>query len=318
MLYKTHQKFAQVFGVTGLTVAFSSGMMPTFDAGYGLSDNLLIGAMILVGYSSSTFGGEFPDIDSATSVPARRYPTLRRLFKIFGVNHRGKFSHDFVSLGILFGALLLGAMLLFNLFWSNWVSMILLSCYIIYFYGREVGNELVFFLIKGEDNRKRMRMPAILVSAVAVAFLFMVMGWLPVSSSPSTLLRVSSALKPITYVTIIFVWIGAYSHLFADMLTNEGVYIFWRKISPAKWVMRLNKVPFLIPLLVGGLGWLAGQLIGAVLGLSLGLFMQYMVAKTDLKTGSEYEKVVRRIVKFLLIPMTLLLIYTAFGGVLAW
>lgn len=316
MLYKTHLKFAQLFGVAGLTTAFSSALMPTFDWGYSMSDNILVGTLIVMGYSASTFGGEFPDIDSATSVPARRYPTLRKIFTLFGVNHRGKFSHDYISLAILFGSLLIGAMTVFNLFWSNWLAMVAVASYILYFYGREVGNDIVFKMTKGETQRKRLRKPVILASTAVIAVIFLVMGWLPTTSNPATLLQASSALKPMTYVTIVFAWVGAYSHLFADMLTNEGVYIFWRKISPAKWVMRLNKIPFLLPALITGLGWLIGNIVGAVLGLVLGLFLQYMVAKTDLKTGSPYEKVVRRFVKFLLIPMVLILIYTAFGGVL--
>lgn len=317
MLYKTHKKFAQLFGVAGLATAFSSSLIPTFDWSYGVTDNILVGTLILVGYSASTFGGEFPDIDSATSVPARRYPMLRNLFTLFGVRHRGKFSHDYITIALLFSAILAGAMALFKVFWDNWFVMLGLALYITYFYGREIGNELVFKYVKRDEKRKKLRMPFILVSALGVLIVLILMGWFPLTSNPTSLLRVTSALKPITYVTIIFAWIGAYSHLFADMLTNEGVYIFWHKISPARWVMRLNKIPFLVPVLFTVVGWLLGTYIGASTGLVLGLFLQYMIAKTDLKTGSPYEKVVRRFVKILLIPMTLLLIYTAFGGVLS-
>ena len=315
MLYKTHKKFAQLFGVAGLATAFSSSLIPTFNWSYSMSDNILVGALIVFGYSAATFGGEFPDIDSPTSVPARRYPMLRRIFNAFGVKHRGKFSHSFASLAILFGLILTGAMVAFNYFWSSWLVMLPIALYICYFYGREVGNEVAYFMVKDKNRQKGARRVFSLISAVAMVVIFSVMGWFPVTSNPATLLQATSALKPITYVTIIFAWVGAYSHLFADMLTNEGVYVFYTKISPAKWVMRLNKVPFLIPILLTGLFWFIGGILGGILGVVLGLFLQYMVTKTDLKTGSKYEKLVRRIVKILLIPTTILLIFTAFGGV---
>lgn len=315
MLYQTHKKFAQLFGVTGITYAFSTSLLPTFDWSYGVSDNILVGTLILMAYSASTFGGEFPDIDSATSIPARRYPFLRRVFKMFGIDHRGKFSHDFTSLAILFGSLMLLTWAIFTFFWNSWLAMLLVALYIIYFYGREIGNDLVFKMTRGEDARKRMRMPYIIVSALVVLVLFALMGWFPYSGGATTLLRASSALKPMMYTTVGFAWVGAYSHLFADMLTNEGVYLLWHKLSPARWVMRLNKIPFLIPLILLGLGWVFGDLVGAGIGLVVGLFLQFLIAKTDLKTGSEYEKLVRRLVKVLLVPAVALLIYTAFGGV---
>lgn len=317
MLYKTHKKFAQLFGVVGLTTAFSSALMPTFNWGYSISDNILVGTLIIMGYSAATFGGEFPDIDSPTSVPARRYPTIRRIFNAFGVKHRGKFSHDYISLAILFGTILAGAMVAFNMFWNSWVVMFPIALYILHFYGREVGNELAFHLVKDKKKRKQARTFFNLISMAILGVIFVIMGWFPISSNPSTLLQASSALKPITYVTIVFAWVGAYSHLFADMLTNEGVYLFWRRLSPAKWVMALNKVPFLLPLIITGFSWIVGGIVGAVLGFIMGLFLQYMVAKTDLKTGSKYEQIVRRVVKILLIPTTIILIYTAFGGVLS-
>lgn len=315
MLYKTHKKFAQLFGVVGLTTAFSSALMPTFDWGYSFSDNILVGTLIIMGYSAATFGGEFPDIDSHTSVPARRYPTIRRVFNAFGVKHRGKFSHDYVSLAIFFGLILGGAMLAFNLFWDRWAVMFPIGLYILHFYGREIGNELVFHFIRDGDKRKRMRRVVNLICMAVVGLLFIIMGWFPITSNPATLLQATSALKPITYVTIVFAWVGAYSHLFADMLTNEGVYIFWTRLSPAKWVMAINKVPFLLPLIITGIAWVLGGIIVGIIGFILGLFLQYMVTKTDLKTGSPYEKLVRRFVKLLLIPTTAVLIYTAFGGV---
>lgn len=316
MLYKTHQKFAQLFGVVGLTTAFSSTILPTFTWGYSLSDNVLVGTLVLMGYSASTFGGEFPDIDSPTSVPARRYPLIHKIFRLFGVKHRGKFSHDFTSLAIFFSLLLAGAYTAFSRFWDSRSVMLGIALYLIIFYGREIGNDVAFKLSKNDAGRRRLRLPSILGGSLIVFIFFLFMGWFPVSSSPTSLLKVSSALKPMTYITIIFAWIGAYSHLFADMLTNEGVYIFWHKISPAKWVMRINKIPFLLPLITTGVSYYIGNIIGAIMGFVIGIFLQFMVAKTDLKTGSQYEKVVRRVVRLMLYPAFAILIYTAFGGVL--
>lgn len=316
MLYKTHKKFAQLFGVVGLTSAYASDLLPSFSMGYNISDNVLIGTLILVGYSASTFGGEFPDIDSPTSVPARRYPLIHKIFRLFGVKHRGKFSHDFASIGLFFGALLVLFNFLMNNFWDNQGVMLGLMTYFLIFYGREIGNELAFSLANNEKQRKKLRLVSILGGTILVSVFALMMGWLPLTDNPTTLLKSLNAMKPIINVTVIFAWIGAYSHLFADMLTNEGVYILGQRMSPAKWAMRLNKIPFLIPVLMTALGYFLGQDVGAVAFGAMGIFMQYIIRKTDLKTGSKYEKMVYKIVKIVLIPATAMLVFTAFGGAL--
>lgn len=314
MLYKTHQKFAQLFGVVGLTAAYASDILPTFSTSYNISDNVLIGTLIVMGYSASTFGGEFPDIDSPTSVPARRYPLIHKIFRVFGVKHRGKFSHDYASIALFFSIILVGLNFLMNNFWDNQEVMGVITAYFVMFYGREIGNEIAFSMSNNDRQRKKLRIPSILGGMVIVGVFFLMMGWLPLTSNPTTLLKSMNALKPIVNVTVIFAWIGAYSHLFADMLTNEGVYILGQRISPAKWVMRLNKVPFLIPVIMVGLGFALGGEVGAVASGAMGVFMQYIIAKTDLKTGSDYEKMVYKVVKLVLIPAVAVLIFTAFGG----
>lgn len=60
-------------------------------------------------------------LDSPGSIPARKHYFLQKLFKYGGVKHRGKFSHDFASLGLLFG----GMYLFVDSMFGNLMSFIL-------------------------------------------------------------------------------------------------------------------------------------------------------------------------------------------------
>lgn len=112
MLYPTHKKYGQMFGLVGIGVGASMGLMPSVevvDSGFVeiMGDTLVVLMYAMVAYRASLFGAEFPDIDSPGSIPSQRHPVLQKLFKMFGVKHRGKFSHDFGSLLIFFGMIYL-------------------------------------------------------------------------------------------------------------------------------------------------------------------------------------------------------------------
>lgn len=109
MLYPTHQKYGQVYGLVGASVGATMGLIPSVDYGNGfgnMAGSLIMSVLyVAVCYKASIFGSEFPDIDSPGSIPARKHDLIQKLFKLFHVKHRGKFSHDFASLLIVFGSL---------------------------------------------------------------------------------------------------------------------------------------------------------------------------------------------------------------------
>lgn len=117
MLYPTHKRYGQVFGLTGIAIGASLGLLPVVNISEMNSLGEMSGEIIVSGlfmyacYQGALFGAEFPDIDSPGSIPARKHYFIRQLFKAFQVNHRGKFSHDFISLLILFGGIYLSLLL---------------------------------------------------------------------------------------------------------------------------------------------------------------------------------------------------------------
>lgn len=110
MLYDTHKRYGQVAGLMMLPVAANLGVTEVNgDNGYYFSGDsmlmniLTMGMYIFVALKASMFGAEFPDIDSPESKPASKHKILAFLFKMFGVKHRGKFSHDFLTQTLLWG-----------------------------------------------------------------------------------------------------------------------------------------------------------------------------------------------------------------------
>lgn len=111
MLHPTHHRYGQVFGFGGAAVAATLGYIPTVDLTgnfAGATGSALVALLfILVCYHASVFGSEYPDIDSPGSIPARKHFFLQKMFKLFKVKHRGKYSHDFISLLLTFGSIYL-------------------------------------------------------------------------------------------------------------------------------------------------------------------------------------------------------------------
>lgn len=181
MLYPTHKRYGQAYAFLGIPVMIGLGYFPTVDLSNGIGSSLgnilVVLLYIFIAYKGSLFGAEFPDIDSPGSIPARKHFILQKIFKFFKVKHRGKFSHDFTSLAILFGSLYL-------------------------LVDKGLGLIMEMFLLSGVGNSELTPLIALL-------------------SSDGLIL---SLIK--TY--IIFVWIGAYSHLIADATTKQGVWFLWR------------------------------------------------------------------------------------------
>ena len=108
MLYNTHKKYGQLFGLGALGIAGSVG---TFDE-LGVIGTL---GAVVVAMTASKFGAEFPDIDSKQSKPAQKHKILRSIFEAFGVKHRGRFSHDVVVQTLFWSLILFIANMLMNM-----------------------------------------------------------------------------------------------------------------------------------------------------------------------------------------------------------
>ena len=106
-------RFRQGFGLTGIAVGASFGLLPVVNVSSmnsfsEVSSEIFVSFLFFyVCYLGSLFGAEYPDIDSPGSIPARKHYFIRRLFKLFQVKHRGVYSHDFISLLMTFGGLYL-------------------------------------------------------------------------------------------------------------------------------------------------------------------------------------------------------------------
>ena len=281
------------------------------------------------------FGSEFPDCDSyggkmangevkKGSIPSQKHPLISKIFRTFGVKHRGKFSHDYASLALFFGIIWLGQRyglsFLQNRLSTNFSTGLailfqLIAIALIYWISREVAVKYEFSK-KGRRNKNPIMYYAILLSV----FLLIYLTTTFVGFTSFNIFSATSALKTATFVRtilnilVIFIWVGAYSHLFADMMTNEGVNIFGKRIAPAKMVLKVKKVPFIPVILFGAIGYYLSQMNGMIAGAVIGAVLYIAVIKTDLKTGSAYEDMCYLIVSILCIPAVILAFISVSGG----
>lgn len=322
MLYRTHTRYGQLFGVVGMIYAFSMSLIPALSLSYTGGMNILIMILTYLAYRSSLFGAEFPDIDSPGSVPARKWVIIRRIFSAFDIKHRGKFSHDYISLAVFFGAFYLLGKLASMFLYANDGLTIMVTIGLLFFIGKDIGNVTAFNVIKKRKgvkstllDRKRSRLSFLIgfVFTVVMFFVLKIFGYVPDGSMGGSI-QSSAFVYRVYGVFVVFTWIGAYSHLFADMMTNEGVNIFGKRISPARVVLAFNKIPFLPPLVSAALGYFSGGEVGAVAGLIIGVVIYFMISKTGLRTSSKYEDMCRMIVTYLLVPSVLILVYVMSGG----
>src|SRR5699024_3885995 len=249
------------------------------------------------------FGAEFPDIDSPTSIPRQKHKVIGRIFDIFGVKHRGKYSHDFLSIGLTFA----GIYFLVHIVFERFVQAIVKGnttlgtdaylgvLFFVYVIANMVVDAILWVanLIQNKRmwaivNKKRVVI-SVMISAPLILVLTLtgifdvksVIGNISLEQSLSSAMIIVTSLKIYT----IFSLVGAYSHLFADMLTKDGVSICFVRMTPMAVISKVRKIPilgrFLVPL--------------------------------DPKTGGRWEDVVRYVVTGLCIPASVLAVMVMIG-----
>lgn len=335
MLYRTHQRYGLLSGLLGIPLLVTVGLIPIITMSMRFSDALLVILMLSFSMFGALFGSEFPDCDSyggkmsngeikKGSIPSQKHPMISSIFRTLGVKHRGKFSHDYASLALFFGIIWLaqrfGLEFLQNRLSTNFSTGLailfqLIALILIYWISREVAIKYKFSK-KGKRNKNPLMYYAILLSV----FLLIYLTTTFVGFTSFNIFSATSALKTATFVRtilnilVIFIWIGAYSHLFADMMTNEGVNVFGKRIAPAKMVLKVKKLPFIPVILFGSIGFYLGQINGMISGAVVGIILYIAIIKTDLKTGSAYEDMCYLIVSILCIPALILAFISVSGG----
>src|SRR5699024_2834079 len=109
----------------------------------------------------------------------------------------------------------------------------------------------------------------VLMSFMGIFDLSNVFGNIDMSQAVMSAMIIVTSLK----IFKVFSLVGAYSHLFADMLTKSGVSIFFKRISPMGIVSKFRKLPL-------------GKII----------------VPLEPRTGGRWEKLVRYMVTCLGIP----------------
>lgn len=335
MLYNTHQRFGLLSSLMGIPFFIYLGIIPVLSLSLRFSDFILVSLLLLVSLLSASFGAEFPDCDSyggiikegsrkgevkKGSIPSQKHPFISKIFKFFNVKHRGKFSHDYVSLFFFFGSIFLlqryGLLFLQKLLPNMLVGMIfnILSLLILLWISREIAIKYLF----NKKIRNRNKNMYLLILGGTFIFLFLIT--LSIGYSTLNIFSGVNAYKTAVFcrgilnIFVLFTWIGAYSHLFADMITNEGVNFAGKRISPAKLVIAINKLFFVPAILFGALGFYLNGLNGMYVGIVVGVVVYFSISKTDLKTGSSYEDFCYAVITFLCIPMLIITFLSVTGG----
>lgn len=146
MLYDTHKRYGQVAGIVMLPVAVGAGVMEVGSVelsesfGGGSFVNILtMLAYVFIALKGSVFGAGFPDLDSPGSKPAQNYKLLAKLFRLFGVKHRGKFSHDILTQSVLWGIVYGTVIFVGDVYVVGEVEMFILSVVKVYVFFAYVG-----------------------------------------------------------------------------------------------------------------------------------------------------------------------------------
>lgn len=308
MLYPTHQKYGILFGILAIPVIVATGFLPTVSVDMRPIDILTIIIACFVGIGGAMFGARFPDIDSPTSIPARRHPIIRKIFDFFKVKHRGRYSHDYATIGITFliafllvakgGERLLQGVALGNTYVNYLVY--LLSAGLLFF----IGNDIMDFIIWLGKKFKQKKFAQSVeskrfigsVGVVVLAFaLLLFSGLLSVSgvlagTDLTSALTLTTIMIVVLKVYVLMAWAGAYSHLFADMTTKEGVRFFGLRLAPAQVMLKVKKIP--------------------VIG--------HLLVPTDFKTGSAWEDFNAKVVTLACVPSAFIAILVVFGFDLSW
>lgn len=286
MLYKTHKKFGYTFGFAALTLSFINGWVVSLSQVGRFYEKAMVFIIVYTAIRGAVFGSGFPDIDSPGSVPARHYPFLRRVFKLLNIKHRGPVSHDYVTVTVLFIGAYFGVQKLSLMGLTNHWVMLALTIYVCYNFSRDIMNNVVYKFIKDKKRRKTVLKLSKPIVAVVIYGVFVTLGFIRIGEGSVSLLATSNFVWPILRTWIVFGWVGAMSHLFADMLTNDGVHFLGFDLAPAKIVLLVKKIP--------------------VIG-------KHLIAN-DMKTGSSYEDGWNLIVTVMMVPLFILVIIGMMGG----
>lgn len=304
MLYPTHKKYGILWGLLMIPVTVGVGLIPVITKDMRDGDILLILIAVYMGMRGALFGARFPDIDSPSSIPARRHPYIRKIFEMFRIKHRGKFSHDFVSIGVLFLMLYIlfdrGGVRLMT-FIADGGQLVYSIAYIsVIIFVYMVGLDIVSFfqyIANKTKNKKlwvKLEKRRLLLAGINVLLLMIAMsvgGVVNIFQLLTGAVPLESALMSGTLIVvsfkiyILFAWAGAYSHLFADMTTKSGVSIMGKKLAPAQVILKVRKIPIIGKLLV----------------------------PTEFKTGSGWENFNNKVVTFLCIPALCLALLVLVG-----
>src|SRR5690625_1087091 len=303
MLYPTHKRFGILWGLLAFPIGIFIGTVPVMSLDMTANDIFMIIICCYIGMRGALFGAEFPDIDSHTSIPRKKHPILGKVFDAAGVKHRGKYSHDFFSIGATFVIIYFLAAVIGDQFIQSVATGNSLAGYLAYMgllvFVWITDISMVDFILWIANMIKNKKMWAIVnanrikIGGVIGVFLMMILFVSGVLSLKAMLGGVElrqSLPASIMLVASLKVYIGfslavAYSHLFADMITKQGVSIFFIRISPMGVVSKVRKIPivgkFLVPL--------------------------------DPKTGGKFEDLVRFIVTIACVPATFIAVMAISG-----
>lgn len=303
MLYPTHQRFGILWGLLSFPIGVFIGTVPVMSLDMSANEFFMLLICCYVGMRGALFGAEYPDIDSKSSIPRKKHPIIGRVFDALGVKHRGKYSHDFFSIGLTFGTIyfltaVIGDRFVQQVASGNSVSGLLAYWGLLLFVWMIAMNAVDAVLwFANLINNKRMwaifNANRVKIGTIIGVFLTVILvisgvfnirsflGGIGINQSlPSAIMLVSSF-----KIYIAFSLAGAYSHLFADMITKQGVSIFFIPLKPMSIISKVRKTPvvgkYLIPL--------------------------------DPKTGGVYEDIIRLVVTIACVPATFLAV-TVLGG----
>lgn len=317
MMQPTHLKFGVLWCLLAIPLAVLLGLIPTINQGYQNGELLLVLIGLYMAVKGALFGSEFPDTDHPTSIPARKHPILKMYFetgrKITGEDgsgngpkkkwyaHRGIMSHDYFVHALRWGlyyfiAMSFSKFLMSNIGQESWITLFIYGIVIITIWS--FVNDVNHFLsyiekVIGFEIIKDEKMQRIVVYGLSLGLVLLLfvrnlndvfMDLVTFDISPAT---GSMMVMLFTYgikVFIIFTFIGCCSHLFGDMITVSGVYIFFIQIRPMAVFKLLTYIP----------------------GLNL--------AFDGFRTGGPWEKINNFIITVLIIPATILTLYIVFGG----
>lgn len=356
MLYRTHKRYGILSGILTIPLMVTMGMVPVISREtMNLTTILNVALAIYIGLRGASFGSEFCDCDSyggvqhdkkgnpivddfgnvkvsKGSIPTQKHPLISKTFKAFGVKHRGKFSHDLFFQGVFWGIIYLivywvgKGLVSYALEASRFGAVVIniVSFIVVWLLSVDMIDMGIVLsdILKGRNRNKatwkldQKRMIKIVGLFVVLSVIMLFTGTISLSGGRGATVKTAIMYMTLSRIYVIFTVAGVYSHLIADMMTNEGINIFGKRISPAKLVIKMKKLFFVFPIIFAIVGYFYYGKYGSIIGACVGVGVHFMVATTDLKTGSKYEDVCRFVVTCLCVPATILAIKVLFGGVL--